>query len=219
MQTIAFLSQKGGSGKSTTAAALAVAARQRGLSVMLLDTDHDQATLSNWGKRRGETDEFVARGILEANLAEAHERAKAGGADLIIIDTQGSKNTAAIKAAKLADLVLIPCPPNRIDMETLEMSKSMADLGGPNKPAYVVFTKVAYHDLVKLPDAETVANRKYGLECAPVHIGLRKAYGEGLAANLSPQEIERDGKVAAEINALLEFVYPSTRKQVNRKRA
>lgn len=217
MQTIAFLSQKGGSGKSTTAAALAYAALQRGLSVVILDTD-PQATLSRWGRRRGENPNFICRGVLEADLSDMVETAKAGGADLIIIDTAGNANSAAIKAAKLAGVVLIPSPPNRVDLETLETSKQMVEMGG-NPSAYVVLTKVPHHEVADLPEVETVIGRKFGLEVAPVFTALRKAYGKGLDSNLSPQEIERDGKAAAEINALLEFVYPSTVKQVNKKRA
>jgi chromosome partitioning protein len=217
MQTIAFLSQKGGSGKSTTAAALAYAARQKGLSVVILDTD-PQATLSRWGRRRGEDAEFIARGVLEADLPDMVETAKQGGADLIIIDTAGNANSAAIKAAKLADLVLIPSPPNRVDLETLETSKEMVAMAG-NPAAYVVLTKVAHHELDELADVKTVIARKWGLEVAPVFTALRKAYGKGMASNLSPQEIERDGKVATEINALLDFVNNSTSKQLKKKRA
>lgn len=217
MQTIAFLSQKGGSGKSTTAAAVAYAALQRGQRVVILDTD-PQASLSRWGRRRGESADFIARGVLEADLPDMVETAKAGGADLIIIDTAGNANSAAIRAAKLADLVLIPSPPNRVDLETLETSKQMVSMGG-NPPAFVVLTKVPHHERDDLAEVETVIARKFGLEVAPVCTALRKAYGKGMDSNLSPQEIERDGKAAAEINALLDFVNTFTAKQLKKKRA
>ena len=51
MRTIAFLTQKGGAGKTTLAASLAVAAAHAGEKVIALDLD-PQASLFRWGKRR-----------------------------------------------------------------------------------------------------------------------------------------------------------------------
>jgi CobQ/CobB/MinD/ParA nucleotide binding domain len=51
MRTIAFLTQKGGAGKTTLAASLAVAAAGAGERVIALDLD-PQASLARWGKRR-----------------------------------------------------------------------------------------------------------------------------------------------------------------------
>ena len=51
MRTIAFLTHKGGAGKTTLAASLAVAAPSAGEKVIALDLD-PQASLLRWGKRR-----------------------------------------------------------------------------------------------------------------------------------------------------------------------
>jgi chromosome partitioning protein len=51
MRTIAFLSQKGGVGKTTLAASLAVAAAGTGERVIALDLD-PQASLVSWSERR-----------------------------------------------------------------------------------------------------------------------------------------------------------------------
>jgi len=50
MRTIALLTQKGGAGRTTLAASLAVAAAHAGETVIALDLD-PQASLSRWGKR------------------------------------------------------------------------------------------------------------------------------------------------------------------------
>jgi chromosome partitioning protein len=44
MKIIAFISQKGGVGKSTLSQALAVEAHKQKLSVLLADCDHQQST-------------------------------------------------------------------------------------------------------------------------------------------------------------------------------
>ena len=51
MRTVAFLTNKGGAGKTTLAASLAVAAAEGGEKVIALDLD-PQASLLRWGKRR-----------------------------------------------------------------------------------------------------------------------------------------------------------------------
>ena len=51
MRSIAFLTQKGGTGKTTLAASLAEAAANAGERVIALDLD-PQGSLCRWGKRR-----------------------------------------------------------------------------------------------------------------------------------------------------------------------
>jgi chromosome partitioning protein len=51
MRSIAFLSQKGGSGKTTLAVHMAVAAEASGERVLLIDTD-SQASTSAWAHAR-----------------------------------------------------------------------------------------------------------------------------------------------------------------------
>ena len=45
---ITFTNTKGGTGKSNLSAHLAIWLHERGIKVALLDTDHEQATSSNW---------------------------------------------------------------------------------------------------------------------------------------------------------------------------
>jgi chromosome partitioning protein len=64
------------------------------------------------------------------------EQAQTAGVDLAIIDTAPHSSGGAAVAAKLADLILIPCRPARFDLDavasTLEIAKAA------NSPAVVV---------------------------------------------------------------------------------
>ena len=53
MTIIAFISQKGGVGKSILSQALAVEAKKQKLSVLLADCDSQQATSLEWSKIQG----------------------------------------------------------------------------------------------------------------------------------------------------------------------
>jgi len=59
VKVIAFLSQKGGAGKTTLAVHTAVAAHEAGLGVVLIDTD-PQKSATAWGEARQEEAPVVA---------------------------------------------------------------------------------------------------------------------------------------------------------------
>lgn len=85
MKTIAIAVQKGGSGKTTIAVHLAVAAQQAGLRVALADTD-PQGSAKGWAEtRKHSTLEVVA--ITSANVGAAVQAAAEEGYDLLIVDT------------------------------------------------------------------------------------------------------------------------------------
>ena len=114
MRTISLVTQKGGAGKSTLASSLAVAAKEAGERVCLIDMDA-QATLTTWGKTRGEADVPViaaSAGKLNAVLAAL----EAKGVTLAIIDTPGADGAAASAAMAAAQLNVIPARPTAFDL-------------------------------------------------------------------------------------------------------
>lgn len=217
MQTIALLSQKGGTGKTTLAIALAVAAQRRGLSVAILDVD-PQANSANWGDRRGQTESFVALSCGEGQIARQVEALRDAKADLVIIDTAGKAATAATIAAQVADLVLIPAQSQVFDLETLGSVKTILGMAG-NPLAFVVVTKAHPSASNPVGDAEAVISEAFGLAVAPVAIVLRRIYAVAPETGKGPQEIKGGEKAGQEVDALLDFVFLQTSKQANKKRA
>jgi chromosome partitioning protein len=121
MRTIALVTQKGGSGKSTIASSLAVAAHEAGERVFIIDMD-PQASLLRWFKERQEKD-IAVEAIAPAKLGAALAALAKSGVTLVIIDTAGADNVSSVAAMKAADLCLIPCRPNAFDLWASENTR------------------------------------------------------------------------------------------------
>ena len=102
MRVVSFVTQKGGSGKSTTAASIAVAAFQQARRVFLLELDR-QGTLSDWADARqleaGPDFERIEATTLDKALPALRE----AGYDLAIIDTPGVDSPATVAAMRAAE--------------------------------------------------------------------------------------------------------------------
>ena len=86
MNILALTSQKGGSGKTTLAGYLAVAAETAGAGpVAIIDTDPQGSLTDWWNERHAKTPSFLSASI--ATLADDLERARNLGFRLVIIDT------------------------------------------------------------------------------------------------------------------------------------
>ncbi len=114
MRTIAFVTQKGGAGKSTLAASLAVAAQDAKETVCVVDMD-PQGSLTNWARTRGCDDiTVVASGA--ARLPGTLAGLAAKGFTLAVIDTPGAEGPASSAAMATADLNIIPARPSLFDL-------------------------------------------------------------------------------------------------------
>lgn len=121
MHAIAFVTQKGGAGKSTLAACLAVAAQEAGEKVFLIDMDPQKSLLS-WGQNRSAETPGVDS-ILPAKLEGALAALAKNGYTLAIIDTAGADTPATSAAMKAADLCLIPSRPSAFDVRASEATR------------------------------------------------------------------------------------------------
>ena len=201
MQTVAILSQKGGTGKTTLTLHLAVAAERDGRTAAVIDLD-PQASAAGWSDaRKNESPAIVP--VPFARLAHALEAAEANGASIAFIDTAPHASDAALASAEAADLVLIPCRPGILDLRAIGMTARAVKLAG--KPAYVVLNAMPSRAPNVLADARA-AVAVHGLEVAPVVTQQRAAYAHALIGGQTAQEYEPGGKAAEEIGRLYEWV-------------
>ena len=122
MRSIAFLTLKGGTGKTTLAASLAEAAANAGEKVIALDLD-PQGSLCRWGKRR-EAAKARNNVIVEPLEPERLHRLKSileglagAGFTLAVFDTAGADSAAVRLVADSVDMCLLPSRPSRLDVE------------------------------------------------------------------------------------------------------
>lgn len=201
MQTIALIAQKGGTGKTTLALSLAVAASQAGQTVAVIDLD-PQASAGNWADRRAAKDTPAVVSAHVPRLQGVIDTARRNGVDLLVIDTPGKSEQAALAAARAADLVLVPCRPQIYDIETLTATKEIVDLAG-GKPAFVILNAVPPQG--RRHDEARAAIQDMGLAVCPAVLVQRAAFGDAPNAGQSASEYEPGGKAAQEIEQVYKF--------------
>ena len=104
---VAFISQKGGVGKSTLSRALAREAAAGGLRVKVADLDTQQGTSVDWHRQRlNATIEPVVS--VEAFATAAQALKVANGFDILILDGPARTSQATLEIARAANLVVQP---------------------------------------------------------------------------------------------------------------
>ncbi|CAH0499286.1 hypothetical protein NVSP9465_04385 [Novosphingobium sp. CECT 9465] len=104
---VAFVSQKGGVGKSTLARALAREAAAGELRVKIADLDTQQGTSVDWHRARlGISIEPIVS--VEAFKTASQALAAADGFDLLIIDGPARTSKATLEIARSSSLVVQP---------------------------------------------------------------------------------------------------------------
>ncbi|MFD1344515.1 ParA family partition ATPase [Litorisediminicola beolgyonensis] len=120
---ITVAQQKGGSGKTTLAANLAVGFLRRGCRVALVDTD-PQGSLGRWFMTRLETDETLCADLDFATSSAwgiTYETRKLSErCDVVIIDTPPKADSDLRPALRVADLVVVPVSMSQVDLWATE---------------------------------------------------------------------------------------------------
>lgn len=198
MRILALVTQKGGSGKTTLALNLAVAAEGEGRRALILDLD-PQHTATQWYEARDAQTPLLAAinpEQLDEALAVASQRA-----DIVLIDTPGRDAHAVTKAIQRADFALVPCQPTLADIRAQRPTVQAIETF--NKPAAFVLTRC--NPKGKRPDAARQGLQGLGLPVCPVLIVNRMAYPDAYAVNQAVIEYEPDGKAAQEIRELWQW--------------
>ena len=204
MKNIAVIARKGGSGKTTVAVNLAIAAYRRGHTVQIADIDPQGSAFEVLKSRKIEGPKVLhtTGGALLAARGEPSL-----GLGLQIIDTPAGSTDAIAHAIGLAQVSLLVVRPTFLDLAaTLQTAQILRRL---RRPGLILLSQAPVpRGGVEPPAVKRAldALRLMQLPVAPVVIRARTAYQTSLALGCSVEETGGDGRAAEEIAALWSYV-------------
>lgn len=185
--TIAFISQKGGVGKSTLARALAAVAAHAKLKVRLADLDAQQHTLVEWAKAR------IRNRVAPTIRVEAHASVEsavesAKNDDILIVDAAGHVSAATLDLARRSNLIVQPTGPGLDDLHpAVLVFHGLAANGVPRERMVYALCRTGSKE-------EEDAAREYlseaGFEVLPGAIPERVGYRQALNRGKAPTETD-----------------------------
>ena len=200
MKTLVIASQKGGAGKTTIAAHIAVAAELAEAGpVVLIDTD-PQGSLSDWWNTREAKTPALATATL-AELPAKLQALQAAGVALAVIDTPPAITEAIRDVVKQADFVLIPTRPSPHDLRAVGQTVDIAREA--NKPFAFCVTQAK--PTARLTVQAVAALSAHGV-VAPSIVHDRVDYAASMVDGRTVVETDAKGRSSAEIKELLSFV-------------
>jgi len=198
MRIIALVTQKGGTGKSTLAVNLAVAAEGDGERVVVVDLD-PQRTAVQWFENRAAETPVVVDHNAVGGLESALPRLAEAGFTLVIIDTPGSDSHATRGAMRAADLCLVPVRPSEADLKATE--PTIRALTALARPFALVINQAPTSRQVRLTGAVNMRLRAFG-DVAPTALAARIDHQYAYALGLGAMEFAGKGKAATEVAEL-----------------
>lgn len=201
--------QKGGAGKTTLAAHLAIAWSQTGRRVAVVDID-PQGSLTAWFQARAQA-MANAPGLVHSQITgwrtqKEVERLSREN-DVVVIDSPPHAETEAKIAVRVASLVLVPVQPSPMDLwatrPTLELART------EKVPVLLVFNRVPPRgNLVEtlIAKAGDEFHAPPAVAIASQRIGNRISYAGALLEGRSVTETDTGSRAALEIHALAEEI-------------
>lgn len=199
-QVIGLLKQKGGTGATTIAVHLALAATEGGRRVCIVDTDPQHSALT-WADARG-SDYPPVVPAEEHRIRDAVRAAAQDGYDLVLIDTPPHSTSMTAAAARESAIALIPTRPSAFDLAALPSTVEI--IRATRARGLIVLSACP-------PRAKEVAEARDMLESfgVPVwegSIGERTAFRRAVASGQTVTEADPAGKGASEIRDLWRYL-------------
>ena len=201
MNTLAVLSRKGGTGKTTLTVNLSVAAERAGHKVAIIDLD-SQASTSEWSDWREVSETPAVISVHSARLPQELHKLKQHGITFALLDTPPKIEDIALDAAKAADMAIIPCKLGAFDLKAIEKTICVGNMA--KCPMRIVFNAVRARSSMLHPAKRAV--HVYDVTAAPCVIGDRVVFSHSILEGLGVMEYEPKGKASLEIQALFRYI-------------
>lgn len=197
MKVLTVANRKGGAGKSTCAAHLAIEAVKSGLKTILIDMD-PQKTLETWWQKREEENPYLLESAA-ADLPEMIKKLEDKDFNLCIIDTPGDASENAFAGIRVADLIVIPSKPTAPDLTAIGRTISMVE---ENKKPYVfTITQGIVRSKATLQAASVLS--QFGA-VAPAVISNRTSYANAMGVGGSA--VDYDAQANEEVSQVWHFI-------------
>ena len=207
MRTLAFITKKGGAGKTTLAASVAVAAAGAGEKVIAFDLDL-QASLLRWSQRRKNAHQS-SRILVEPLEVERLPRIRKivkgvadAGFTLAIFDTACGDGKTAGMVAEAVDLCLLPARPTCLDIEATAATFRSLFLAKRS----VAFVLNQCPPTYRGSRADKAASGLQHLGLLAPMLASRIDFQDAMAAGLGVTEYATEGKSAQEVDALWRWI-------------
>ena len=207
MNVLALAARKGGSGKTTLAAHLAVEAERVAAGpVTLMDLDPQQSLTAWWNDRQAETPKLLEMtgSKLRPELAKAKNVA-----GLVVIDTPPLDSQAIATVIEVADLILIPVKPSPHDLRGVGATVELCQRA--KRPFVFVLTQAIGRSGI-VQQALLALSQHGPVATAIVH--NRVDYAGAMTDGRTAPELDPKGKAAGEIAELWKYVDTQLRKHV-----
>ncbi|CDH44849.1 ParA family protein [Candidatus Contendibacter odensensis] len=200
MKTLVLASQKGGVGKTTLAAHLAVAAEKAGDGpCVLIDTDPQASLAAWWNGRKADTPAFAP--VTPQELTRKLEALSQAGYAYAFIDTPPAITESIRAWVAQADFVLIPTRPSPLDLRAVGSTVELALTA--NRPFAFVVTQAKPNS--RLTVQAMAALSVHGV-VSPAIVHDRVDYAASMIDGRTVLETDPKGRSAAEIIELWSFV-------------
>ena len=210
MRILAMASQKGGSGKTTLSGHLAVQAQRSGAGpVVMIDIDPQGSLADWWNERDAEYPAFAQTTV--SRLAADLESLRQQGFKLAMIDTPPAITMAIQSVIQVAELVVVPTRPSPHDLRAVGATVDLCDRAG--KPLIFVVNAATAH--ARITAEAAVALSQHGT-VAPITIHHRVDFAASMIDGRTVMETDPNGKSAAEVTALWNYVSDRLEKNFRR---
>jgi len=192
MPNVAFISPKGGAGKTTAALVLALGLAEQGLRVALIDSDPNKPLL-RWASLPGKPEGIsvhVAPTI--PDIRDAMAEARRHEPHWTIIDTEGTVRGSMVFAALRLDLVITPLTGSQLDVteaiKAAEIVETFGKRGGSKLLHRCLLTRVPAALKPRSLQAVVQQLKEAEIEILPIALIEKEAFrdlftgGGGLAA-------------------------------------
>lgn len=206
--------QKGGSGKTTFAVNLAAYFANKGVDVMLVDTDNKQTSSMKWALRRSKLSDVpkvncvLALDDVRPTVNDLNSRY-----ELIIIDAGGRDSMEFRTSLLVCDVCVMPLIPSSFDEDTMPYVNSIvtdSKIYNEGLKVYAMSSKCPQNKRAREKRTEDLVEELEEFEnilLSPHHIVYRVAYLDSASSGKGVTEL-KDPLAAQEIINLAQDLYP-----------